>query len=44
MIKVDSQAPAFELLDQFGRTIRLEDFRAKKHVLLVSYPLDFTPT
>ncbi len=44
MIDLNSEAPGFELADQFGRTIRLSDFRGKRHVLLVSYPLDFTPT
>lgn len=44
MINVGSEAPEFELDDHFGRKIRLADFRDKRHVLLVTYPLDFTPT
>lgn len=44
MIEVGSQAPDFELKDQFGREHKLEDHRGKRHVLLLSYPLDFTPT
>ena len=44
MIAVDSNAPDFTLNDHFGRQIRLSQFRGKHHVLLVFYPLDFTPT
>ena len=44
MIEVGTQAPAFSLQDQFGRTIALESFAGKAHVMLLFYPLDFTPT
>ena len=44
MIEVHSEAPSFELQDQFGRTISLGSFRGKRHVLLLFYPLDWTPT
>ena len=44
MIAVSAKAPPFELMDQFGRTIRSEYFLGKKHIMLASYPLDFTPT
>lgn len=44
MIEVGSEAPDFELSDQFGRKVSLSQFRGKKHVLLLFYPLDFTPT
>ena len=44
MIAVGAQAPAFSLSDQFGRTISLEQFAGKRHVMLLFYPLDFTPT
>jgi peroxiredoxin len=44
MIKVGDAAPGFELLDQFGRKVRLEQFKDRKHVMLLFYPLDFTPT
>lgn len=44
MIDVGQNAPDFSLKDQFGRTINLEQFRGKHHVLLVFYPLDWTPT
>ena len=44
MIEVGDSAPPFELQDQFGRAIELDGFRGKHHVLLVFYPLDWTPT
>jgi peroxiredoxin Q/BCP len=44
MIKETSQAPDFELSDHLGRRVSLSHFRGKRHVLLVFYPLDFTPT
>ena len=44
MIAVGQPAPDFSLSDQFGRTIRLSEFRDRRHVMLLFYPLDFTPT
>jgi len=44
MIAIGSQAPDFTLLDHLGRTIKLSDYRGKQHVMLLFYPLDFTPT
>lgn len=44
MIEVGTRAPAFRLKDHFGRQVALDDFRGKKHVMLLFYPLDFTPT
>lgn len=44
MIAVGQTAPDFSLKDQFGRNVTLEQFRGRQHVLLVSYPLDWTPT
>jgi len=44
MLKEGSAAPGFELGDQFQRKIKLSKYRDKQHVLLVFYPLDFTPT
>lgn len=44
MISVGERVPAIELKDQFGRTVALENFRGKRHVLLLFYPLDWTPT
>jgi peroxiredoxin len=40
----DTQAPDFELVDQFGRTVRLSDFRGSKAVALVFFPLAFSRT
>lgn len=44
MISVGKNAPDFQLKDQFGRTISLSVFKGKKHLMLLFYPLDFTPT
>jgi peroxiredoxin len=44
MIEVGASAPAFSLQDQFGREISLAGFRNRQHVLLLFYPLDWTPT
>jgi peroxiredoxin len=44
MIAAGTPAPDFTLQDQFGRTISLGDFRDRQHVLLLFYPLDWTPT
>ena len=40
----DTQAPDFELLNQFGETIRLSDYRGKRAVALVFFPLAFSGT
>jgi peroxiredoxin len=44
MIADGTSAPDFSLQDQFGRKISLSDFRGRQHVLLLFYPLDWTPT
>ena len=44
MIETGRTAPSFELSDHLGRTIRADDLRGKCHVMLLFYPLDFTPT
>jgi len=44
MIEVGANAPEFGLKDQFGRTLELASFRGRQHVLLLFYPLDWTPT
>ncbi len=41
-IQAGQQAPDFELKDQDGQMRRLSDYRGKKHVLLVFYPLAFS--
>jgi peroxiredoxin len=43
-IEVGAQAPDFVLKDQNNQEVRLSDFRNKKNVLLVFYPLAFTGT
>jgi peroxiredoxin len=44
MIREGESAPDFSLRDQFGRQVSLGDFAGRQHVLLVFYPLDWTPT
>ena len=44
MIAVGTEAPRFSLPDHLGRTIALEQFKGKRNVMLLFYPLDFTPT
>lgn len=40
----DTQAPDFELLNQYGESVRLSDFRGRKAVALVFFPLAFSGT
>jgi peroxiredoxin len=43
-LKVGDMAPDFELKGHRGdEKVRLSDFRGKKNVVLVFYPLDWTP-
>jgi peroxiredoxin len=44
MIAVGDNAPGFKLADHLGRELSLEQFSGKRHVMLLYYPLDFTPT
>ena len=39
---IGDQAPEFELVNQFGETVKLSDFRGKKPVVMVFYPLSFS--
>ena len=39
---IGDQAPDFELINQFGETVSLSQFRGKKPVVLVFYPLSFS--
>ncbi|GAA5184462.1 peroxiredoxin [Rugosimonospora acidiphila] len=43
-IGVGAQAPDFVLKDQNNQEVRLSDFRGKRNVLVVFYPLAFTNT
>src|ERR1700674_1647652 len=40
---VGGPAPAFSLKDQDQKEVKLSDFRGKKRVVLVFYPLDWSP-
>ena len=40
----DTQAPDFDLANQFGEHVRLSDFRGKRPVALVFFPLAFSTT
>ena len=44
LIATGATAPDFKLDSHLDTTVSLSDFRGSKNVLLVSYPLDFTPT
>ncbi len=44
IISAGSAAPDFELESHQDEKVRLADFKGKKNVMLVFYPLDFTPT
>jgi len=41
-VEVGQQAPDFELKDQHGTPVKLSDFRGRKNVVLVFYPLAFS--
>jgi peroxiredoxin len=43
-ISVGSPAPDFTLKDQNQKEVNLSDFRGKKNVVVVFYPLDWSPT
>jgi peroxiredoxin len=45
MIEVGKPAPDFELASHLGGTkFTLSQFKGQKNVMLVFYPLDWTPT
>lgn len=44
MIAEGTPAPDFTLVDHFGQPFHLADYRGAYHVLLLFYPLDWTPT
>ena len=43
-VTVGAPAPDFTLKDQDQKEVKLSDFRGKKPVVLVFYPLDWSPT
>lgn len=43
-LEVGDRAPGFELPSTRGDTIKLADFAGKKDVVILFYPMDFTPT
>ena len=43
-IDVGDEAPDFELQDQARQPVRLSSFRGSKNVVVVFYPMSFTPT
>lgn len=44
-LAIGSPAPDFELMTQDpARKVRLSDYRGKKRVVLLFYPMDFSPT
>ena len=44
MIATGKKAPGFSLPDHLGRKLSLDQFAGKRNVMLLFYPLDFTPT
>src|SRR5579862_6554898 len=42
-ISVGAEAPDFSLKDQNQKDVKLSDFRGKKNVVIVFYPLDWSP-
>ena len=39
---IGDEAPDFSLINQYGETVTLSDFRGKKPVVIVFYPLSFS--
>jgi peroxiredoxin (alkyl hydroperoxide reductase subunit C) len=44
MIAAGAKAPEFKLDSHLGTSVSLSEFAGKKNVMLVFYPLAFTPT
>jgi len=42
-MKIGDTAPDFELLNQDKNKVKLSDYRGKKNVMLLFYPMDFSP-
>ena len=43
-LTTSQKAPDIALKDQFGREVDLASFRGRCNVMLLFYPLDWTPT
>ena len=43
-IAVGQTAPDFTLKNQYDKEVKLSDFEGKKNVVLMFYPLDWSPT
>ena len=43
-LKIGDPAPDFELMNQDKNKVKLSDYRGKKKVMLLFYPMDFSPT
>ena len=43
-IAVGQTAPDFTLKSQYDKEVKLSDFKGKKNVVLMFYPLDWSPT
>ncbi|MFQ5513222.1 MAG: redoxin domain-containing protein [Myxococcota bacterium] len=44
MISVGERAPEFALDDHLGRKVTRSEFNGRRHLMLLYYPLDWTPT
>jgi len=44
MIQPGAKAPAFELDSHLDKKVSSSEYAGKKNMLIVFYPLDFTPT
>ncbi len=42
MLNVGQEAPLFDVVASNGKSVKLEDYRSKKNVVLFFYPKDFT--
>jgi len=43
-LKPGDKAPDFELMNQDKNKVKLSDYRGKRKVMLLFYPMDFSPT
>ncbi len=43
LLKVGDKIPSFQLPDQSGQTVKIEDLIGKKNLVIYFYPKDYTP-